>query len=437
MNLLFENLASLFDSILSVYFITVFCNSSLDIRKNKYVIPSIIIIFAYTAFSDHFLAGFNVLSTFIFLMLYITYSLLISNRNYGKAVLSAVTFEITLVLISTLLYTLLSIFVSDLDELMQGNDSSVRYIYVLMHKVALTAVLKVILIFFKNDRMLDIKNSILTFLFSLTTIAGLGTAVGVISLYGNETIGKSMLIISVAFVIVNIILYILIYQIQKLLKAKYELKLLNEKIAFEKSRLNDARTIYDNIRKLRHDIKQHLTVVSGFLDDNNVSECVNYLNKLIPNVDSLGNLIKSDNKILDYLINSKLGNLTNTQVIISGSIGDLSDINEFDLACLFGNIFDNAIEAIENAKEKRIELMFLRQNSNRVIICKNTIEKSVLQNNKELRTTKKSRDSHGYGTKIIAKIVSDYHCIIDYFEEFDMFGIQIILPDPIFIDSKK
>lgn len=88
-------------------------------------------------------------------------------------------------------------------------------------------------------------------------------------------------------------------------------------------------------------------------------------------------------------------------------------------------------------KKKRIELMFLRQNSNRVIICKNTIEKSVLQNNKELRTTKKSRDSHGYGTKIIAKIVSDYHGIIDYFEEFDMFGIQIILPDPIFIDSKK
>jgi sensor histidine kinase regulating citrate/malate metabolism len=54
----------------------------------------------------------------------------------------------------------------------------------------------------------------------------------------------------------------------------------------------------------------------------------------------------------------------------------------------------------------------------------------VLSRNRELRSTKKSGDSHGYGTKIIAKIVSDHHGMIDYFEEFGMFGVQIVLPDP-------
>ena len=135
---------------------------------------------------------------------------------------------------------------------------------------------------------------------------------------------------------------------------------------------------------------------------------------------------------MDYLINSKLTSLNDTEIVVSGAIGDLTDIKESDLVCLIGNILDNAVEAlqgIQNNRNKRIELLFMKQNSNRIFICKNTIEKSVLENNRELQTTKKSKDTHGLGTKIIAKIVSDYNGMVDYFEEFDMFGVQVILPE--------
>ena len=90
---------------------------------------------------------------------------------------------------------------------------------------------------------------------------------------------------------------------------------------------------------------------------------------------------------------------------------------------------DNAIEALSDVSEKRIELLFSVQNDNRVIICKNTIKESVLKNNKELKSTKASGDSHGWGHQIVAKIVADYHGMVDYFEEFGMFGVQIILPN--------
>ena len=67
--------------------------------------------------------------------------------------------------------------------------------------------------------------------------------------------------------------------------------------------------------------------------------------------------------LLDYLIASKLSSLKDTEIIISGSVGDLSDIKDKDLACLVGNILDNAVEAIESVKrsQKRIELLFLKQ----------------------------------------------------------------------------
>lgn len=93
-----------------------------------------------------------------------------------------------------------------------------------------------------------------------------------------------------------------------------------------------------------------------------------------------------------------------------------------------GNILDNAIEAIAPLERKKIELLFLKQNSNRVIICKNTIAESVLAKNKDLNSTKTADGTHGYGHIIINKIVQDYNGMVEYFEEDGMFGVQVILP---------
>ena len=46
--------------------------------------------------------------------------------------------------------------------------------------------------------------------------------------------------------------------------------------------------------------------------------------------------MKSDNNVLDYLINSKLCTLENTQVIVSGVVGDLSGISDKDIVSIFG-----------------------------------------------------------------------------------------------------
>ncbi len=92
---------------------------------------------------------------------------------------------------------------------------------------------------------------------------------------------------------------------------------------------------------------------------------------------------------LYYLINSKLCLLKDTEVIVSEAVGDLSDVPDRELVSIFDNIIDNAIEAIEDLDEKRIELLFSRQGDNRIIICKNTIKESVLKENSELISTKK------------------------------------------------
>lgn len=66
--------------------------------------------------------------------------------------------------------------------------------------------------------------------------------------------------------------------------------------------------------------------------------------------------------------------------------------------------------------ERRIELLFSKQNANRIIICRNTVSQSVLTTNKDLKTTKTDASAHGIGHKIVESIVSGYHGSVDYFE---------------------
>ena len=91
-------------------------------------------------------------------------------------------------------------------------------------------------------------------------------------------------------------------------------------------------------------------------------------------------------------------------------------------------MLDNAIEAIADLPERRIELTFAQKDQNRVILCKNTVAAPVLVTNKDLKTTKASASDHGFGVAAMKKIVAKYGGLIDFFDSGDMFGVQIVLP---------
>ncbi len=67
------------------------------------------------------------------------------------------------------------------------------------------------------------------------------------------------------------------------------------------------------------------------------------------------------------------------------------------------------------------------------IICKNSIPKSVLAENKALASTKKNKKRHGLGTKIVAQEAEKYGGLVDYYEEESssgglMFCVQVMIP---------
>ena len=144
----------------------------------------------------------------------------------------------------------------------------------------------------------------------------------------------------------------------------------------------------------------------------------------------MGNLVHTDNPTLDYLINTKIPNDGSVKVIVSGYADVFNDIDEGDFASLIGNMLDNAFEAVSQIKtpiEKQVELHFLHKNQNRMIICRNTIEKSVLADNEKLDSTKNG-PNHGLGHIIIDTIATKYNGFVAYTERDNLFCVQVTLP---------
>ena len=426
--IVFESLISLIDSILCIYFIMKFNNSSW--KKSKFAIPAILVHFLITVVSDYFIPQFSLALSVVLLALAILYAISVCKKHYVRAIITACVYKMEFILLSSVLVTVLSFFYTGFNELLYGSHSIGRYIFVTLHKIALFALSNLLVHVFNKNSRLEMKTGIYTLGISFLTILGLGTTIYIAITPGTDPFFNQVLIITIAFVLINIIVYFLISQVQKLQENKYELKLLQEKMKFEEERHNDISTLWNNTRKVQHDIKQHLTVIANQLKDGSIDECQKYVGDLLPTIERMGKLVKSDNAVLDYIINTKLGSLEDTHVHISNTIADLSDVRDVDLACLMGNMLDNAIEATKALDDKRIELLFAMQNSNRIIICKNTIAESVLKNNKELASTKPNRDRHGLGHLIMEKVAKDYNGFVDYFEEDGMFGVEIILPLP-------
>ena len=425
-NTIIETAASLFQSIVTIWFVTRF-----NRRRwfgDKLAILFTCILFALTLFGDYFFPGFSALGIIVPFIVSSTFAFIICNRAYARAILSSCLIHTLIMVTSVSSYAAFSYVVNDFETTIQGSDSITRYVYLAFANLSVFVISKLILSFFNVDNTLEIKTGLIMFATSMITLVGFGVTTDIAVKYQYDNNDGVVIMLTCVFVAINVILYALVGQIQKLQRKKYELQLINEKLNFEESRINDANAMLDTCRKMKHDMKQHLTVIGGYLEDGKDEECRAYVAKLNSSAEQIGNLIQSGNTVIDYLINAKLNTLEDTQVIVSGNIGDLSDISDVDLSCIIGNILDNAVEAVKPLKEKRIELKFAIQNSNRIIICRNTIKESVLKKNRFLSSTKSNADEHGFGHKIVASVVESYDGMISYFEENGMFGVQIILP---------
>ncbi len=422
-----EILSTVAESLILAWFIPRFTGEKIGRRWWAFAFPALQL-GAQLYFNYRLKPGFNILPIAVSFVFAAAYAVVLNRKRIVWDIFGAVCFISVTVLTSSSLLSVFSLFTNNTAELMHGSHTEARLIYLVCVKIVQLGLCCLLVKLFNREKKSDPVGGIFAVLMTIETVFALSALVSIATSDEVTRTDTTILILCISLVLVNL-LYFFIRQIQKLRKSDYELSLMKERIVYEEKRAEEANIIWNNIRKVRHDLNNHFTVLSAYLDDGDVEACKEYLSEISNTVSSMGKLLASGNSVLDYLINTKLSNLEDVKVLISGYIESFEDIKDSDMVCMLGNILDNAVEAVKRQEgDRQIELHFAKVNQNRIIVCKNTVASSVLETNKGLLTTKKDASSHGLGHKIVEETVKKYNGLIDYFEEDGMFGVQISIP---------
>lgn len=245
----------------------------------------------------------------------------------------------------------------------------------------------------------------------------------------NVTVNEFMItIISIiAIFVMDVIIIKLILRAAKLnrIQKENELKLIGQ--GLEQQYAKNIKEQDEIFRRMRHDFKHHMCVIDALISNNKIDEAKNYLKDYIDST-NINTYVDTGNEYVNAILNSKISHAKNNGINITSVIaGNVNGVDNIDVCNLLGNLLDNAIESCSLTDEKRIVLKIMADEQMIRISVSNTIRKSVLSENTELKTSKADSQNHGFGTKTVKEIAGIYNGFADYFEDNSNFFANITL----------
>lgn len=229
--------------------------------------------------------------------------------------------------------------------------------------------------------------------------------------------------------ILNIVVYFLFIRLGKAGKIKTEMALLALQNECLQENAKDIENMYDTVRALRHDLKNHLLCILSMAEERDVEGIEQYTRQLLQQQNTVNKLIMfSGNKVLDAIINSKSAAAERAGVRLSAIITTpLAGISPEDITIILGNALDNAIRAAKDSKRKVVDIHIQPQGAYSSIVIANDIAHPVLSDNPALRTTKNIRYRHGFGIQNMRQAVERNQGLIRFYEQNDRFICDILL----------
>ena len=191
---------------------------------------------------------------------------------------------------------------------------------------------------------------------------------------------------------------------------------------------------YKELRRLRHDMKNHLTSLIGMIDSGNANDARDYIENLLNDgkLIKTGDISRTGNIVVDSLINYKysmakeLGIDFNANVFIPT---ELPFKNE-NIVIILGNLLENAIEAcVKVDSNNRYIGLEMNYEKNMLHICiKNSCIGAVNKNSSgEIETTKEDKENHGMGIPSIKMAAKEYDGDVLIKNEENEFTVVVVL----------
>ena len=203
-----------------------------------------------------------------------------------------------------------------------------------------------------------------------------------------------------------------------------------------KKRLEEAENFYGSIRKVRHEMKNHMANIQGLAGVGQYGEIEDYVRRMDETMQELEYKYVTGNPVTDVIINDKCRRAEKAGIRFDADFRYGGEIPVFDLGIILNNLLDNAIEACEKLEQGEgfIRLMLKRKKQFLLLEVENSFDGPVPIRKGSLfpATTKQNVlpdiiTEHGIGLENVRDVAGRYFGGVNIKVKRDVFHVTVML----------
>lgn len=251
----------------------------------------------------------------------------------------------------------------------------------------------------------------------------------IVSLFEIDINNVFIIIVIFILLFINFLVFYLYNFLMRFYEESYEKKMLRQQNNAYINQLKIIKQSQENVRMIRHDMKNHFFILQDMIEKNKKDEALKYLKDILNFVNVSGQYIKSGNEEVDSILNYKIHEAEKygIKVITDIKIPDKLNILPFDLNVVLGNLLDNAIEAVKNTNNKIIKTKIELDRGILYINTYNSFRGKLIFKDGRPQTTNVDKENHGIGLISVQNVVKKYKGDINIECSDNKFIVDILL----------
>ncbi len=188
---------------------------------------------------------------------------------------------------------------------------------------------------------------------------------------------------------------------------------------------NDIMMTQGQVKKLKHDLENHLLSIEAMIKKGEYEKCLEYIDALRNNTDLGASYIDTGNTVLDALISAKKTEAERLGVKFNMNIRvpKMLPVSDEDECVIFGNALDNAVEAASRAPGEKYVNLSLAADRDR-LICRISNSCEAIP---DAPTSKDDFQNHGIGKYNMRDALKKYNSVSRASYENGEYTLSIIL----------
>ena len=203
-----------------------------------------------------------------------------------------------------------------------------------------------------------------------------------------------------------------------------------------KKRLEEAENFYGSIRKVRHEMKNHMANIKGLAGAGEHGEIVEYVRRMDETMQELEYKYVTGNAVTDVIINDKCRRAEKAGIRFDADFRYGGEIPVFDMGIILNNLLDNAIEACGKLETGKgfVRLSLKRKKQFLLLEVENSFDGAVpVSKGSSLPPTTKQSivpeiiTEHGIGLENVRDIAERYFGGVNIKVKGDVFHVTVML----------